>query len=191
MAKDKRGGKRASAALKKEKPFDISKYDINEKKFKDREKQNLVTALKFMEDNFGDISEYTGQITKKYLQNAAGMHEHGGKYTKRYTAFENSYTAANLMVHEFTHAVAEELAQNYKTFGFKDTNDFYENLRSEAYRAVNKDEPKYDGRKWKDRAIEFPAIHGESYFEFGEKSGELSVAAFRALKRYWQIYKSK
>lgn len=179
------------------KPFDISKYNINEKKFRPREMANLTEALTFMEKQFGDISDAAGEITKKYLgSTTAGLHDHGfdsfGRVTPRQTLFNTSgQAAAEDMVHELTHAVAEEMASNATKLGFKDRDEFYNTLRTEAYKAAGKEERNYDGRKWKDRAIEFPAIQMENVYiaaKHGYSVDGVTEAAMNRLKQYWKQY---
>lgn len=180
------------------KAFDSSKYNINEKKWNKRERQNLDEALKFMEKHFGDISNETGEIKKKYLgKTTGGMFEYGsdsqyGKTPKQTLFNTDGFATSNTMVHEFTHAVADEMAHNYKKLGFKSYDDFYNSFRSDVYKKVGEQEPKHDGRKWSDRAVEFPAIHIENFFAISSMKGlqnEVSSATLSTLKQYWRKYK--
>ena len=190
-AKDRRGGQGR-------KQFNISRYNINPKKWADGEKQNLSEALGYMEKLFGDISDVTGEIKKKHLSGAAGMHEYGmtrfdGGVIPKETLFDTgSFADTGTMVHEFTHAVAETLAHNAKALGFSGSDDFYNQLRTEAYTKAGKEEPSYDGRKWKDRAVEFPAIQIQNHYtgnKYASGASDVSNAALSVLQKYWRQYR--
>lgn len=185
MAKPSRGGQRKRGGTIK------GNYNINDKKWKPRERTNLDESLKWMEKQFGDISDATGEIKKKYMRGAEGMHEHGfdlfGHVTPRQTLFNtDSFIGTDTFVHEFTHAVAEEMANNAKVLGFKSSEEFYDRLRTESYARAGLPEPKYDGRKWADRAVEFPAIQVQNKYLGGTP---LSESALATLKQYWKRYK--
>ena len=182
------------------KRFDIGRYDINKRRWTEAERSRLEEALSFMEKNFGDISEYTGEIRKQYLRGAEGQYEYRDKermiqegLTTRYewskaTIFDTGHEAqAHVMVHEFTHAVAETMAHDPRNVGATSYDGYHEKFRSEVYKAAGMEEPKRDNRRWASRALEFPARMVEAYFE-GDRS-PLSVAAFKTLKEYWKRYK--
>lgn len=172
------------------KSFDIGKYNINDKKFRPREKANLEESLKWMEKHFGDFSEAAGEIKKKYLgRGRVGEFDSDAKETRFNT---DSFATSEDMIHEFTHAVVEEMARNCKALGFKDRDEFLNTIRTEAYKAAGREEPKYDGRRWKDRAEEFPSRMIETVFTVEKYNGDppsgLDGAALATLKKYWKQY---
>ena len=134
-------------------------FKIEEKKWNQRERRNLENALAFMSSEFGDIRDLIGGIYRRTSGtiHASGLMDRDGIQGKgRATYFAtDSYADESTIIHEFTHAVTEEIASRYKELGYGSRRDVLSAMRTEVHDNLGKQERKYDGRKWADRPEEF------------------------------------
>ena len=180
------------------KQIDISGYRLKvekpNKRWDSRDQENLDWALTYMTREFGDFSDLINGV-KKRSGNWEGLWDKEGFELKgeRQLMFRSDRTITKkLATHELTHVVAEEIADNAKVFGFKDRDDFFNTIRSQAYKDANVEEPKYDGRRWAHRNSEFPSRILEdipTHIERGQSLNAMQKSVLRQLKQYWKQYR--
>lgn len=141
----------------------VSDFNIEQKKWDKREQRNLENAVNFMSDEFGDIRDLIGKVLKRSINTPAFYDREGSSGRGRATYFNNHFITEDTIIHEFTHSVTEEIASNYNSLGYGSREDVLKAMRSEVYSNLGRQEPKYDGRKWSDRAEEFFSHHMQEY----------------------------
>lgn len=137
----------------------ISDFKIEEKKWNQRERQNLENALAFMSKEFGNIKDLIGNIYRRTSSaiSASGKYDregYMGRGRATYFATDN-YAREETIIHEFTHSITDEIASHYKQLGYKNEQEVFSAMRSQVYNTLSKEEPKWDGRKWAHRPEEY------------------------------------
>lgn len=137
----------------------INDFSIEEKKWDKRQRANLERAISFMSNEFGDIKDLIGPIRRRTSStiNAAALYDYNGTIKgDRATYFAtDNYAGEDTVIHEFTHAITEEIASHYKELGYNSRDDVLSAMRTEVHQNLGMTERKYDGRKWADRPAEF------------------------------------
>lgn len=168
------GGRGASAG--------ITKYKVNWNKFSAREKSGVERALKFMNSNFGDISNLIGEIKKKHLKETA-HHQHGNE--DRHTHFStDSFASEEIALHEFTHAVTEEIASKYKKFGYNSREEALDGLLKEIDAQMGREHEKVDKRVYRTRPEEQISRIMESYTSERQGISTEAVVTLDVLKKW-------
>lgn len=167
----------------------IDNFKIEEKKWDARERKNLENAINFMSQEFGDISDLIGTIYKRSSINASGLYDREGFHGRgRATYFDTGgFASEDLAIHEFTHAVTEEIANHYRELGYKNENEVFSAMRTEVHQNLGKEERKYDGRRWRDRPAEFLSRNLEG-FESNERNhiSDESKETLKVIKKWFK-----
>lgn len=178
-----------------------SKVEKLNKRWDPGDRDNLDYAFDYMAREFGDFSDLIDTIKKRSGNWDAIWDEWGleGKGKNALLFNSGKSIQKDIAVHELVHVVAEEIAENAKALGFDPVNTgrtsrdlFFETARSEVYKNLGREEPKYDGRRWDNRAGEFFSIHiQDGVFQSlrGNPTPEIATEALKVLKKYWRQYK--
>ena len=170
----------------------ISDFKIEEKKWDVRERQNLENAINFMSSNFGDIKDLIGTIYRRSLgSNTGGEYDMDGLRGRgRATYFATSmYASEERIIHEFTHAVTEQISSYYRALGYDTRSDVLSAMRDEIRTNLGLPERKYDGRKWSDRPEEYLSnnmeLFGDWRYKEGGRNAKNAEEALRVIKKWY------
>ena len=169
------------------KEVDISSYQWNvSKRYRDADeaKRNIEEALKYMTKHFGDISEHTGIIQIKSINNSGEMDYYGTREGIRATRFSTRYKipSTDLGIHEFTHAITETIASQYKQLGYKDRQSVLDAIASDIRQEEGLSPKKWERKKWENRSEEYISNSLQGYY--GNKPND--NAALTVLKKWWK-----
>lgn len=141
-----------------------SDFKLEEKKWSEREKRNFDDAVNFMSENFGDIKDLIGTVYRR-TGSWQALHDRTGALGRgRATYFHTSnYASTELILHEFTHSVTEEIAEHYKQLGFNSRDEVLKAMRSQVYKNMNKQEPAWNNKNWSHRPEEYLSNRMESF----------------------------
>jgi len=169
----------------------INDFKIEEKKWYKRERENLESALGFMSREFGDIKDLIGTIYRRSsgLISASGRYDregYMGRGRATYFATDN-YASEETIVHEFTHAVTDEIASHYRQLGYKDEREVFSAMRTQVYNNLGKTEPKWDGRKWAHRPEEFLSRGMETFTRTdGQHASPEAKETLKVIKQWYK-----
>ena len=149
---------------KQKSSMNASEFKLEQKKWSEREKRNFNDAVNFMSENFGDIKDLIGTVYRR-AGNWSGLYDRDGLEGRgRATYFHTSnYANTELILHEFTHSITEEIAEHYKQFGFNSRDELLRAMRSQVYRNMNKQEPAWNNKNWSHRPSEFFSRQMEAF----------------------------
>lgn len=172
----------------------VNDFQLEDKKWGKRERANFEKVIPFMSDNFGDIRDLIGNIYRRSSStiHAAGLYDRDGAVkNERATYFAtDNYASEEHLLHEFTHAITEEIASHYKELGYESRSDVLNAMRTEIHQNLGKEEGKYDGRTWRDRPEEFLS----RFMEYntsdrrakGFKPGDISQETLKVIKKWFK-----
>ena len=148
--------------------YEKKKWDKRKSPYanRNRELDNLDSGLAFIDENFGDVRDLIGTVYIRNISGYPGLYDRQGYQGKgRATFFSGAdHIGEDTIIHEFTHAITDEIASHYKELGFNSEREVFEAMRREVLESLGEvADRKYDGRKWADRPQEFLSYNVEHF----------------------------
>lgn len=170
---------------------DISNYQWNISKryrYGDEAKRNIEKALTYMTKHFGDISDSVGVIQIKSINASGEMDYYGSREGIRATRFSTAYTVpqSDLGVHEFTHAITETIASQYKSLGFESRQQVLDTIASEVRKVEGLPEKKWERKRWENRSEEYISNALQYSYASHNESRRDNNPALTVLKKWWK-----